>query len=311
MYRKNGIELSVVIRLVGGHTFLDRCLRHLIPQTQCRPIEVIVPYDSTVGGLEQIKNDFPTLVFVDMGVIRTCLPPTAHEVAHELYDRRTAAGIRMAQGRIVALLEDYGAPDPDWCEQIIKAHRLPYGIIGGAVEHEGKGSLNWAVYFLDFGRYQLPLREGPSDYATDVNVSYKREILEDVKHLWRDRYNEVTVHWALAKKGVILWRKPQIVVRQDRGKLSFSQLIRERFNWGRLFACMRKKEMSSLSRFSYIVMSPGIPAVLLARMASKVFGVGGRNRTRFVLSFPQVVAMTICWCLGEFAGYVTGRESLR
>jgi hypothetical protein len=273
-----------------------------------RRVEVIVPHDSTASDVAELQSFFPQVRFVDMGVVETDSPSGTKQAAHEMFDRRTAAGLNMARGEILALLQDYGAPDPDWCDQIIKAHRLPYGIIGGAVEHEGKGFLNWAVYFLDFGRYQLPLSEGPSEYLTDVNVSYKRATLESVRYVWAQRYKEVTVNWALARKGTVLWQRPQIVVRQDRGKLSFRDLVPERFSWGRLFGCIRTREMSVLARLLYILLSPGIPAILLGRTAIKVFRTR-RNRLRFITSLPHFAAMTLLWCAGEFMGYLTGRES--
>lgn len=300
--------LSVIVTIVGGMPFLQRCLSRLIPQIEGRSIEVIVPYDSTASEIGKLKNVFPQVLFADMGVVKTDMATGTQEAAHEMFDRRTAAGLEIARGEIIALLQDYGAPDPDWCEQLLAAHRLPYGIIGGAVEHEGKGVLNWAVYFLDFGRFQLPLHEGPCDYLTDVNVSYKRAALESVRGLWAGRYKEVTVNWALARQGLVLWQRPQIVVRQDRGVLSFRALLSERFSWGRLFGCIRTREISPLARFFYITLSPGIPVILLARVARKVFSTR-RNRGRFLVSLPQLVVVTVFWCMGEFVGYLTGRES--
>jgi hypothetical protein len=300
------ICLSIILRIVGGPQFAQRCLSCLVPQTVLYSAEIILPFDSTVSGMDELKRDFPQVIFHDMGCVRIAGGFDSHAMAHDLYDRRTAAGLKIAQGEIMALLEDYGVPDPDWCEQIIKAHRLPHGVIGGTVEHSGKGSLNWAVYFLDFGRYQLPIREGPANYLTDVNVSYKRKALQSVRDLWCVSYNEVTVNWALAKKGIVLWQKPEIVVREDRGKLSFWGLIEERFSWGRLFACKRVESVSILSRVLYVVLSPAIPAVLLARMAIKVLR-ARRNWVPFVRALPLVVVLTLVWCIGEFIGYVTAR----
>jgi hypothetical protein len=301
-------KLSVIVTIVGGMTFLRRCLNRLIPQTEGRAIEVIVPYDSTAPRIGDLKSTYPQVRFIDMGVVKTDGCPGTQQAAHEMFDRRTAVGLNAARGDIVALLQDYGAPDADWCDQILEAHRLPHEVIGGAVELEGKGILNWAVYFLDFGRFQLPLSEGPRKYLTDVNVSYKRAALESVRELWADRYKEVTVNWALAGKGMSLWQRPQMVVRQDRGQLSFRHLINERYSWGRLFGCIRTREISMLARLLYIVLSPAIPLILLGRSARKVF-VGGRHRGAFILAFPHLVAMTFFWCVGEFMGYLTGRES--
>ena len=300
--------LSVVVTIVGGTTFTHRCLSSLVPQTVGRNIEVIVPFDSTAHGIDRLRKAFPAVVFADMGVVKTDGRPGSQQAAHEMFDRRTAAGLNAARGEILALLQDYGAPDSNWCDQVIEAHRLPYGVIGGAVEHEGGESLNWAVFFLDFGRHQLPLPEGPAVYLTDVNVSYKRPALESVRDLWAARYKEVTINWALAGKGTVLWQRPQIVVRQNRGQLSFRDLIAERFSWGRLFGCIRSREIAPLTRLLYVILSPGIPLLLLARMARKVFGTR-RNRGRFIMALPQLAAMTFIWCSGEFVGYLTGRES--
>jgi hypothetical protein len=300
--------LSVVVTIVGGMAFLKRCLTRLVPQSEDRSIEVVVPYDSTASDIAELKNLFPNVRFVNMGVVKTSAPPGTQQAAHEIFDRRTSAGLNVAQGEIVALLQDYGAPDPNWCNEVLQAHRLPYGIIGGAVEHEGNGVLNWAVYFLDFGRYQRPFREGPSDYLTDVNVSYKRASLESVRYLWAERYKEVTVNWALARQGAVLWQRPQIVVRQDRGVLSFRPLIAERLSWGRLFGCIRTREISGMGRLVYVVASPIIPLILIGRIARKVFS-SRRNRGWFIVSLPQLTAVTFFWCLGEFIGYLTGRES--
>jgi hypothetical protein len=308
MSGKNKIALSVIVTMVGGQVFVRRCLDRLAPQIQGRPIEVIVPYDSTATGIDQLKRDFPQVLFPNMGVVKTETCPGTQTAAHEIYDRRTAAGLNAARGEILALLQDYGAPDPLWCDQVLEAHRrLPHGVIGGAVEHNGKGALNWAVYFLDFGRYQLPLREGTIEYLTDVNVSYKRAVLESVRELWVERYKEVTVNWALARQSVVLWQKPQIVVCQDRGDLSFRDLVTERCSWGRLFGFIRTREITFASRLMYIILSPVIPIVLLGRTAWKVFS-GRRNRARFLLSFPPLVALTLVWSFGEFVGYITGRE---
>jgi len=303
----NTIALSVIVTIVGGKAPLQRCLSRLFQQLNNRPIEVIVPYDSTSKDVVPLRKEFPQVRFLDVGIIKTNALSETQAALHEIYDRRTAQGLDAARGKILAILQDYGAPDPDWCNQILEAHQLPYGVIGGAVEHEGKGALNWAVYFLDFGRYQLPLREGAVNYITDVNVSYKRAVLEPIKELWAERYHEVKVNWELARRGVVFWQRPQIIVRQDRGKLSLADLVVERFCWGRLFGALRVQEISFMSRLMYIIFGPGIPIILVGRMVCKVFS-GRHNRLQFLLSFPQTVLLTLVWSLGEMMAYLTGRE---
>ena len=310
MRDEDRIELSVILRIVGGNSFVRRNLSCLVPQIEGRAIEVIVPYDSTVSGIDEIIRQFPQVQFVRMGRIETDASPGTHAASHELYDRRTAVGLKMARGKILALLEDYGLPGPTWCDQILDAHKLPYGVIGGSVEHGGRGVLNWAVYFMDFGRYQLPLVEGPVNYLTDVNVSYKRAVLESVKDIWAREYNEVAVHWALAKQGEVLWQRPQIVVYENRGQLLFKELTRERFWWGRLFGRIRARHATLTARILYVFLSPVIPGVLFVRMTKKIFGTW-RDWDQFILASPLIVMLTIIWSTGELIGYVSGRASPR
>ena len=297
------VQLSIIVRVVGGGEFLKRCLDHLLLQNQDGSIEIIVPIDSSVSNSDRIQGLFPQVSFIDTGEVKGV---DLHNpgVAHELYDYRTAAGLHAARGSILALIEDYGYPDDNWCTQIITAHLLPYGIIGGAVEQAASRLLNWAIYFLDFGRYQPPLKEGPTNYLTDVNISYKRYVLEAVRNLWVNSYNEVTVNWGLAHRGEVLWLRPQVRVKQDRGQLSFPKVVKERFYFGRLFASKRVREISSRSRLFYILISPMLPFVLIGRLINKVFS-GGQNRGVFLLSLPYMFIISVVWGVGELAGYLT------
>jgi hypothetical protein len=300
------MDLSVIVLMVGGPVFLERCLRHLTPQAAGSAVEVIVPYDDAAPETEPLRREFPQVKFLHLGGGKTHARPGSVSAAHELYDRRAAAALAAARGRIIGLLQDFGPPDPDWCRQVLEAHRFPHAAIGGAVEHSGRGVLNWAVYFQDFGGYQLPLREGPSEYLTDVNVTYKREALDSVRRLWSSRYNEATINWALARAGQTLWLHPGMVVRQNRERLSLPRLVVERASWGRLFGSARVRELSPAKRLLYILASPLIPAVLLARYTRRVLS-RGRHGLIFLAAFPALSLLTLCWCAGEFWGYVTRR----
>lgn len=301
----NEIELSVVVRIVGGGLFLERCLAQLVAQAEGKQIEIIAPYDSTIAEVRKLAPQFPQVTFWDMGPVS--FQNSNQGTAHLLYDLRTTAGMRLARGRIVASIEDFAIPNPDWCEQILAAHQLEHGVIGGAVEHAGHGSINWALYFLDFARYGLPLAEGPASYLTDVNVSYKRAALEMTQNIWSERYNEVTVHWALAAQGVTLWQRPCIVVSEDRGNLSFKQSLRERFAWGRVFGFMRVQESSPPARIGLIVAAPLIPFVLVTRALYRVLA-KKRHRLIFFRALPLTVVLAVGWSVGELAAYITGRE---
>lgn len=301
-------ELSIIIALFSDGRYLARCLGALLPQAEGRSVEIIVPYGATaaVGGL---AGAYPQVRFVEMGPLKVAARPGTHGARHEIYDYRISYGLRLAAGRVIALLQDYDTVAPDWLAQVLEAHRsLPHAAIGGAVEHEQPGLLNWAAYFLDFGRYQLPLPEGPVGYLTDINLSYKREALASIRPLWQDRYNEAAVNWALAQRGGVLWQRPAIVVYQERGRLSLPDLLRERFAGGRLFGSVRAGRLSGAGRLFYAALGVAIPFVVLGRLARKVFSTR-RNRLAFVRSLPLLIVLSGAWGLGEYAGLITGRAA--
>jgi hypothetical protein len=294
------ISLSVIVRVVGGGEFLQRCLISLLKQRLDQAIEIIVPYDATVEGIHELANQYPQVIFLELGeIIENVDSPS---VRHDLYDLRSAAGMRFAKGQIIAQIEDYCVPGSNWCEQILIAHELPYAAIGGAVEHQGQHPINWATYFLDFGRYQLPLVEGPAQYLTDINITYKAKALSAIKDIWEASYNEVRTNWSLLKKGEILWCRPQMIVYQDRGKLSLAKAITERYYWGKIFGRIRSKHINWLQRLSHILFTPLLPAVMMFRIGKKVFP-SRRNRSQFLGALGYIFVLAIFWSLGEFIGY--------
>lgn len=300
-------SLSIIVTIVGESELLINCLALLSQQANGKAIEILVPYDETCKTIASVREQFELVKFLNMGVIETKARPNTHTANHELYDRRRSYGLSHARGKIVALLDDSCNPNPDWCDQVLRTHRLPYAVIGGAVEHASNSPLNWAVYFQDFGRYQKPLNEGAVLHLTDINISYKRSSLEAIKDRWFDRYNEITVHHAFLQLGEVLWQRPQIIVCQNRGRLKFVDLLRERFAWGRLFGSARANSTSSGKRLLLIICSPGIFLLLLSRMAWKVI-ISRRNRCHFLVSFPLILPLTASWCLGELLGTITRSE---
>ena len=169
-------------------------------------------------------------------------------------------------GELVAILEDRSVPWPDWASAFASAHtHVTAGAIGGGIDNGHDGTLNWAVFFCDFGRYRPPFTPGPRNWISDVNICYKRRAVEMTRAAWRDRYHETTVHWALTSAGETLYLSDAPMVDQMRGPLRLGSLIRERFAWGRVFAYTRARERSIGARLLYAMATPFLPALLYVR----------------------------------------------
>jgi hypothetical protein len=301
------MRLSVVVTIVDGGTALSRCLHALFSQEHPPPLEVIVPCDDSVPGIPAAAQGFAA-TFLNLGTIETRGPKTGPAGQHELFDRRRAAGLAAATGDVVAIVEDRGAPRPGWAAAVVRLHQqLPHAVIGGAVENGRDRLLNWAVYFCDFGRYQLPLAAGPRAYVTDVNVSYKRRALDLTAPLWRSRYHEPVVHGALVGRGETLFLSPDLVVDQVRDNLSLSNLISERIAWGHLFASLRLRETGLVRRVVLAATSPLLPVLLFFRLA-RDRALKRKSVLHFAAASPVVFLLLCAWSAGEAVAYVTGRS---
>jgi hypothetical protein len=300
-------ELSIVIALIAGRqAALTTCLEALEASTRLYRVGCIVPYDARLDGVEELVQKFPWVDFVDA---RAAVDEKQFgSSSREHHDILRALGIRRARGRIIALLEDHGTPSPEWCTAVLQAHQGPYVAIGGAVENGVDRLLNWAVYYCDFGRYQNPVPEGPSEFLSDSNVSYKREALESVKALWFDAFHETSVHWELRRQGEILRLEPRMVVYQTRRTLRLLPALHERYVWGRSFAGTRASETTIARRIVFASLSFLLPVALSWRIVLQSLH-RRRYLSRLLLSLPLIVALETIWSLGECVGYVTGRPS--
>jgi hypothetical protein len=287
-------SLSVVVVILAGPQYVVRCLEALEKQ-HAKPDEVIVPHDDRVGNIGAIQRRFPAVQFV-------------HQAGRRSYAELRALGFRNARGDIIALTEDHCSPDPTWCARILELHRGQYAAVGGSVDKEGSDTaLNWAIYLSDFGRYMNPVREGPAGYLTDCNVAYKRSAIEPIQELWADAFHETTVNWALQGRGQTLLLSPTVVVHQQRS-LTWEYALRERFNFGRLFASTRVAAVSPVKRIVYAGASGLLPFIIVGRV---VRNVAEKRRAvgHFFRSLPNIVVLALTWSLGEFVGYLTGRAS--
>lgn len=300
-------RLSVVVTVVDAGAALQRCLASLAAQQGAPDLEVIVPWDATLAGMEALAAQYPAMRFLRMGQVQTQRRSDGAAGQHELFDRRRAAGLGVVTGDLVAIVEDRGVPRPDWATTFIRLHaEMPHAVIGGGVELGRQTLLNRAVFACDFARYQPPFVAGPREYVTDVNICYKRRAIEQTRSLWQERYHETTVHWALIRAGETLFLNPVPLVDQLRDGLSLSRVWQERIDWGRLFAYTRARESSLGKRLIWLTLSPVLPAVLLWRILRQTAS-KGLPLAPALAAAPATLLLLTGWCVGEMIGYLTGR----
>jgi hypothetical protein len=299
--------LTVVVTVVSDTSeeadtsSLKSCLDALQQQVNPPAMEVLVTCDARLRGIKELKERFPEVGFISVEKLRS----VRSGPSREHHDELRGVGIRNSRTPLVALIEDVGCPDPHWCAQLVKEHVQPYAVIGGAMENGIDRALNWAVYFGDFGRYQNPIRRGPSAYVSDANVCYKREALQRVADVWANSYNEARVHAAFVERGETLALSPEVIVYQHRLNLHLGAALLERYVWGRSFAAVRVASVPPSRRAVLAVLCPLLPFLLLLRQLQNVIRTK-RNRAAFVRAFPLTALLDLAWSYGEVVGYFTG-----
>lgn len=300
-------KISIIVTIVDGGSYLRGFLDSLGRQVGGPPLEVIVPYDASIGETGALAAEYPGMRFLDLGRITPERPVASQAGQHELYDRRRAAGLAAATGSIVAILEDRGHPVPDWSATAARLHRdIGTAVIGGAIDcREPVSRLNWAIWVCDFNRYGRPFQSGPRDWVSDVNITYSRRAIEATRHLWQDRFHEPLVHWHLIEQGDQLWLSDQLRVEHARPVYPLGRVLAERFAWGRLFGYIRAKQMTLPKRIALTLAGPAVPPVLWLRHGRMLARKGQLGR--YLTALSHVMLLTTAWTLGEVWGTLTGR----
>jgi hypothetical protein len=301
--------LSVVIAIASDTTsptdtrHLGPCLAALRRQSNAPTMEVIVPLPVGVSGINSLRQEYSEVCFLEFADLRKY---SRKGESREHHGELIARGFARACGTLIALIEDHDVVAADWSANAVSAHRGPFAAVGGAIENGVDLPLNWAVYFSDFQLYQNPVQGGVSPRASDANVIYKRAALERIRPAWEEEFHEASVNNALNESGEKIALAPQVVVYQHRQGLRLAAALKERFVWGRSFGAWRCTQAGTACRLFWIVFSPVLPVVLMARRS----WLAVRKRRKldaFVKALPLTFILTVSWSCGELVGYITRR----
>ena len=288
-------RLSAVVVAFTGGPVLEQCLAALHAQTGAGPIEIVVVFDA----------EGPCALAVAPARIRYSAVRWVAAPPGTTVPRMRSLGIRNTNGKIVALLEGDCAVEPGWAAAAVAAHETDDVAIGGAVEPGPYAkSLDWAVYFCEYGRFMLPLRPR-ANLALALasnNVTYKRgPVLEAADD--PGGFYDIAAHTTWQDAGWPMRTDGALVVR-NLNSWSLPHVTSVPYHHGRAFAAQRFPDRPG-RRGIYGLLAISLPAVKTGRVIIDTL-VRGRLTGRLIQALPWIVVFMTSWSFGEMVGYLGG-----
>lgn len=285
-------ELSIVIGSAQPWPEVRLPLESLRPQLDGVPAEIIVGLGHPDGLDSAYAGSYP-------GLKAFCEPGAS------VFWLRSR-GIEMARGEVIAVTEDHCRVAPDWCREILRAHREhpEFGMIGGAVDNGADRALiDWANYLLSNVPFMPPIRTGPCDViSAQANLSLKQNakppILSQLGNM------EMLLIGDLARSGQRFFADASIRVDHVQSH-GFWNTFAVHYHNGRSIAGFRREQIRPAERWLRLLTTPILPAWLAARPWGHLL----RKRKRLgwaMASLPLMVGLGICHAAGEAVGYLHG-----
>lgn len=218
---------------------------------------------------------------------------------------RRNLGAGEARGEILALLDADCTVAPDWIEQVVRSHALPYVVIGGVVENANPASyVGWAYYFTEFSHWLPGMQAGLVDEVPGCSMTIKRSAFDCYGPFLSGGYcSDTQFLWRLAADGTRPYLDPAIRVAHLNPARLIAMLQHE-LQHGRDFARLRGREQlthaTAILRAAFALF---LPPLLFLRAAQRV-GRRSRYRFRFLVTAPLTFAAMVAWSWGEFRGYL-------
>lgn len=287
------VRVSVVIASIVGAPFIDDCLESIERQVKNLGAEVIVVACGAAWYAERIARKFRWVRVI-------------HRAGRETVPDLRRRGVEEAAGELVAVIEEHCLAAPDWLDRAIEAYsRGEYGVVGGPVVDRGYARLrDWVVYFIEYNSYLPPWRSGEWRDLGSANIAYSKELLLKHREHLTGGYWEAGLHPQLVAEGVKFRPAPDMKV-HHRGPFNYGYYLGQRYWFSRAFAGRRSRDLSGAKKLAYVIASPLVPFLLLARMAKRV-----RERNchldKFVKALPLVIPALFVYVCGETMGYLAG-----
>jgi glycosyltransferase involved in cell wall biosynthesis len=289
-------ELSIIVAAKNAQLTIQLCLEALVQQSHVKDLEILI-IDGSTDGSAEIARRFKQLTLVQADP--ACLVPELWKI-----------GIELSGGQTVAFTTANFIPAKNWVAELGALLQSDHAAIGGVFEKSMPDKISqWAIYFLRYAAYLPSIPARPATQLAADNAVYQRWVFEKYAELIEDGFWEHPVNRRLSADGHSLFLTPALKV--SMGYFSPPRdFFHQRFLHGRMFGAERAAQASPFARLLYILTSPLIPFVLLARVARNVLK-NNAHIIKFFLSLPWILFYLLGWSLGELSGYLLGKPPAR
>ena len=282
-------RLSIIVIALNAIGLLERCLEKVAEEMEEQIEVLVVGRWSDEVERERLRASFPRMRWL-------AAPPDAN------VPLMRNLGVQHSRGELVALLEDDCLVGDGWARRVVDAHGARYVAIGGPVDPgDYKRSLDWGIYFCEYGRFMSPF-SGTVPFLPGNNVAYKREEL--LASLDERGLYDVYLHEQWMSEGRTLLADPHLSV-TNINRWSYRHATLVPFHHGRTFGAMRVAEKKLPHRFLYAAIALILPLLQPLRRLRDVLR-RRRHLRHFFYALPWVVLFYSSWAFGEFLGYLTG-----
>lgn len=215
-----------------------------------------------------------------------------------------AAGVRASTAPIVFIGETHTYPQTGWAAALLAQFDQPWTAVIPAIGNANPtGSVSWAAYLFDYGRWGLDRPAGEMSDPLIYNTAYRRTALLELG-------DELAS--ALDPNTEALW--PRLTAHGHRACFApsarilhlnvarLSWLVSEKFCCGVVLGMWRSRVWSWPRRTAYLLASPSIPFVLLFRIAQGTRRVWPGKLP--VGTVPAIVIGAVAKTVGEIVGYL-------
>ena len=286
----DGPPLTIAIATNDGWDSIRFAYEAVREQAEARGAEIVL-VDGSHGSDPMPDELGPTTRWIDMP-------------GSDISEMRAQA-YRVARAPLLAMTEDHVQAAPDWVEQIIRAHaeHPEAAAIGGGVRNGTPQHLiDWASFYAGHAPFMDPVPDGPAEYLSGINVSYKREPLLAALDVVGERAIETLINEQIKASGGVLLADSRLVVMhfQSRGVATTASL---HYYAGRHFEGTRRSTSSDAPM--RVVRSAVLPLPRGAkRLATAVRR--GQPLGRVIAAAPALLMLATAQGVGEIVGALKG-----